>query len=320
LAHIGPTLGKRNSEWFSVGGSPSSIAFNDGAGDSDQTASGTFTVDHGNEDYLVFFRYRLNSISTTGVRALRVTCKIDGEDIVNVRTDTATLGATRTGRGFQYRDSADAGLRVRTGPFRVMNLSAGTHTPEWTFNRHESADQGETVDGIAMLGIRTQMLSQFTYDEYDEAIAVTSDTPATAPWSVTITADGTTPIILGFCTSTHVGDDGVVDLTMFRDDTLITEDAAGAGAAYAGFSQANYDNIADGSAGTGDSDNGTYPLTIWWTDTPSAGSHTYTIKYARNSSASAGASGNSILNCNDNGGSGFVGTLFAFEMKFATVF
>jgi len=321
LAHVGSTLGKRNSEWFSIGPGVGTINFNDQVGgDVDQTSTGgSFTVDHGNEKYLVFSRYRINSnsIATAGDRSLRVTHLIDGVDIHNIRTNLATAGATRTGRGFQYRCSADDGLRHRNGAFRVMTLATGEHTTSWLVNRHDSTDDDETIDGMGSLIIRTSMLSKWVYSEYSQAILVNNSSYVAAPWSVTITSDGTTPIIIGFCTSSHMGGDGYVSTALFRDSTKITEDGASDNR---GIGTCNFDNIFDGSIGVGDSDNGTVPITIWWTDTPVAGTYTYTIKYMMSTAVNDGNSNSTIMNCNDNGGSGFTGTLFAFEMKFATVF
>jgi len=324
LSISGSHIGKRDSEWYAIAGSPSSVLFDaQPAGDSNQSSSTTFIVDHGNENYLLIARSRLNALTTIGVRDLRITHNLDGVDINNVNTNVATAGATRTGRGFQYRLSADDVTRIRNTVFRVKNLSSGVHSFDITCNRHQATDSGETLDSVALLALRTSMLSQFTYDEHDQAIAVTSDVPTTGPWSVTITADGVTPIIIGFCTSSHIGNEGYVDLTLYRDSTLITADATGPGSSYGGFSNFRYVDYADGTDGGADSDNTTVPVTVFVADIPPVGQHTYTIKYARNSfslASGGGGSTSSILNCNDNGASGFIGTLFAFEVKFATVF
>lgn len=324
LAHSGPTIGLEGSEWFGLGFTPTTILFNDQpAGDGDQLAStSAFTIDHGNENYLLIYRHRLNGITVSGVRSLRWYDLLDGADVFNVRTNAVTAGATRTGRGFQARLSDDDFTAYRYTEFVVKTLSAGSHTGGITFNRHESADNFENADGMGLLILRTSMLSQFTYSTHNSAIVMSSDANIAGPWSVSVVADGTTQIIIGFCTTVHNAT-GYPDMNIFRDGAIISEETTGEGAKYSGFSHTSTVAIADGSDGVGDTDNQTMPVTIWIVDTPSAGSHTYTVRYRRNSFTAAsggGGSNSSIINCRDDGSSGFIGTLLAFELKLATVF
>lgn len=320
-----PNIGRRNNSWFSHGWAGSHTF--DPGGDTDLSYAPTTqpTIVHGNEDYLVFFNAATSGGNATQVW-LRVIFTVDGEDFVGVRSNTKTSGATRTGRGFGFGrfTSGAQGHRQNLAAFRVMNLSAGAHTIGATINQHETADATHdghefVINGIGQCQLfRTSMFSQFTYDEYDQAIFVNSDTAQTAPWSVTITADGTTPIVIGFCTTVHVGEQAMPDLILKRDSTSITRDSAGSlGHVTTRAFTPDWSDLSDGAA---DSDNYTLPITLTWVDTPSAGEHTYTIQYRRNSSIATGGgdSLSSYINCRDDGSSGFVGTLFAFEFKFAT--
>lgn len=323
LAIQGSHLGFNGSEWFVTGAATLNFDTQAG-GDRDQIIIGTtpLTIDHGGEDYLLFFRARLNTATATGGVALRWTWGIDtNEDIFNIRTNKMTSGATRTGRGFQLRAPGETPTTTLTAimtGFRVVQFNAGTGSFNYTGNRHESADNLETITNPGVFVIRTGMLSQFTYSEYDQAILVTSNALTTAPWSVTLTSDGIAPIVIGFTSSQHT-QRGYADFVVMRDSTEISVQQVG-GLLHLGMSRCI--DITDGTDGTGDTDNQTLPVTFLIVDEPAAGSHTYTIQYRRNTSAAqqGGNSLSSIINCRDNGSSGFIGTLFAFELKFATVF
>ena len=97
-----------------------------------------------------------------------------------------------------------------------------------------------------------------------------------------------------------------------RDGTPITPN----GSEFPTFGQTNQLTHIGGSNGTGDTDNDTLPFALLWFDTPSAGSHTYRVEYRRNSGFTG--ANNAMWNTRDDGSSGFIGTMFAIEMKFPT--
>lgn len=313
LAHVGPTIGKRNRQWFTAGGS--TINFDAQiAGDQDQSITNTLPTVIFPGTYLYLDNFRITTAAGTGTASsIRVAHFLDGVDIFGVRTNTATLGATRTGRGFQYRIHSSDNLAYRHGVSRVVSLSAGSHSLTRTANRHESTDEGQTLDGHQAQFIRTAMLSQFTYDEVNTAILVTSATFTTG-WSITLTSDGVTPLVFGFCTSVHNSAIGIPVFALFRNSTQLTE-----GGTDGGLGQSCYADISDGNEGGADSDNQTAPFMMYWSDTPAAGTYTYTIRYRKSDDVNFGNNNNLRINTNDNGGDGFTGTFWGFEMKFATI-
>jgi len=156
------------------------------------------------------------------------------------------------------------------------------------------------------------MFSRFTYKEHTSAITSTSSTFTNSPFEVTINSKDGTPIILMFSTSSHHTGGGGNQWSITRNDTAITPTATGAGAT---FGMTAPQNFADGTNGTGDSDNETMPVTLLWVDSsPVIGQNKYIIQYRREPNLAV----NSIWNCRDDGTSGFKGYFCGFEAKFAT--
>lgn len=310
---VGSTLGEQDNTW-----STSSIgAINCDsqiAGDENQTISGTFTVGKLGT-YLVLTRVRPQSTSATAARSLRWTHQIDGVDIFSVCTNTATAGATRTGRGFQMQMPAAININPYFTSAQVMTLDAGVHTFSAVGNRHESADNGEIINNNALFVVNTSMFKQFKYVQ----VTTTQTALTGATWSAhnafsqTITLNGQAKVWLIFSTTSHQNtSSGVLAIRIKRNGTVITPQGVDAGSQpypqNAGYA------VLNGTNGTADSDNDTLPYCIHWVDNPGAGTWTYTIE-----SADQGATSNALWNTNDNGAAGFKGLFAIAELSFATV-
>jgi hypothetical protein len=280
--------------------------------DQDQSANwGVWRVEHGEEDYLLFLNGRINNTTAGSARSLRWHIEVDGEDLFNVRTNSKTGGATRTGRGFQIRSGAVQRQQFCYLHAAVKHFGYGDRTPSLTWNRHESADNNESQNWHYAYAQRTAMLSKFTYMNDTNAVLVDSNTFADSAFSVDIVSDGT-PIIVGFSTSVHMRD-GSVSFEIMRDATVITP--TGGVAEVTNFSVQG-DGANPSTVGVGHTDNSTIPVTLLWVDSsPPVGTRTYKMRYRR---GPTGGSINSMMNCRDDGSSGFVGMMFAWEYKFAT--
>ena len=276
-----------------------------GSADTDVESTGaSFTVTSAGQ-YLILHSMRFDGPDQGFSGSYRWTVTKDGEDIFGVKTNTATSGATRTGRGFQIHASTGAsGSKVRHnyGSFVVKQLNAGSHEFKNVTNKHDSAnDDGERLLNDGLYAIKTDQFEQFQHREDTTAVAVTSGTFADWNNGVTVIGDGTTQFIIGVSSTVHAnnGSEGV-DFQITRNGSAITSSQISRSVRRGGF----------GTTGSGDSDNATIPVSILIVDTPPEGDATYKLQYRE----LAGA-GDSIFNCNDNGASGFKGTMFAASIS-----
>lgn len=308
----GSTLGKVNSTWSTA--NPGSITYNNQVlGDEDQTITANFTVGTPGT-YLVLTRTR----PTSGASAcsLRWAHKIDNVDLWSVRTDTATAGATRTGRGFQVQFPS---LPSAASPYftsaQVVTLAGGSHTFAAVGNRHEVADGGESLSNNIVFVVNTGMFRQFKYAQ----VTATQTAPTSSSWALhsaftqSITIDGTAKLLLIFHTTAHENtSSGILGIRIKRDGVVITPSGVDAGSQpfprFSGYA------VLNGTNGTADSDNNTLPYSIIWVDNPGAGTFTYTIE-----SADQGTTSSALWNTNDNGAAGFKGLFAIAELAFARV-
>jgi hypothetical protein len=246
---------------------------------------------------------------------LRWNFEVDDIPLNNVRTDTKTAGAVRTGRGFQYQCTASANkshLLVHQA-MRVITLTGGEHEFKARLNRHEGdTTPTEQMGRLQGHAFNTNIFSQFYRRERATVIERTGTTLVTVPeWQIDVVADGTAKWWLGLGTDTHGTPTTNTRYSIFRNGIELIESGTG-------FLGDFPNETADGNLDTGfstptrDSDNNTVPVGIFWYDLPPAGNHRYTVK----------ASSSSIFpafgNANDNGEDGFVGTFFVAELKLAT--
>lgn len=313
VVHTLPSAGFEKSEVFNQTGGTQE--YNDASvADQDLLLTPTdpeFIIEHGNEDYIMFFRAQPRTNTEAAARRLRWSFWVDGEDIFNVRTNILTAGATSTGRGFQLRAPLDSFTGPYSMPFVVKRLQAKTYSWYTVCNRFQVTDSDEQLRNVGLLIFRTRMFSKFTSMEHTSAIVSNNANFAASPFTVTVNSDGQTPVVLMFSTSSHHTGGGGSQWSITRNGTHIMPTSTAAGFSFGATSPQNF---ADGANGTGDSDNETLPITLLWVDdTPIAGNNVYTIQYRQAPTLGAG-----IWNCRDDGSSGFKGYFAAFEAKFAT--
>jgi hypothetical protein len=327
ITHAGPNLGVNQSEWFTSitdgeGGwpptEPHQIFIGD---DTDQTfGADTIEIEHGEEDYLIFAMCQLN---TGGhhltQRSLRWWWTLNGVDLFNVKTGETTPGSDRCGRGFQLLLRSHPSETFYC-PFVVKKLTAVPQVPSLIINKFEDPARAETMDMAQLYFQRTSMLSKFTYMTNSEAVVV-SDAPhpgtdyQESDFFVEIESDGT-PIVIGFSTTVHMHDYGVSFAIVRNDGTSITPILGGATGRME-ISRMTDPAGGDGTDGAGDTDNATVPFAVIYVDeNPPSGHLVYAIQYDRDFRGEPGDT--SMFNTRDDGTDGFQGTMFAFELKFAT--
>jgi len=314
----GPTLGTEDNHWGRA--TPAAISYNNQVGgDADQASTDTLTVGQAGE-YLLMMGVRTSNAGTNAVRNLRFNWTVNGVDPVSVRTDTATAGAVKTGRGYQQHYIADADLvqfRPHLVQMALVTLLAGANTVGFRANRHESADPADSelinAGGLGFFAIKTDRFKQFRYTQVatvQSAAALLAYAEDSA-WTTQITVDGNAKVMVILSTSVHYA--ATADITTFkikRNGVLISPyDTSILGGNTAPETPSMFlGNALNGTIATADSDNGTLPVTIIVADDPGNGTHTYTVETAV-SGAGAG-----IYNSNDNGASGFKGYLMLVEL------
>jgi hypothetical protein len=311
----GPNLGVQEDYWGFL--NQGSLDYDTQVGaDADQTFSGTITVPR-TADYVCFWRSQTHSGATSAARSLRFQMRIDGVDVFGVKTGTATGGATRTGRGFQYQQIAGTNLvNVATyfTPVSLHTLAPGTHTVDWVINRHETTDNAEQLRNNICLWINTDVFKQFktvNVATVQTAPPSRADIEATA-FAQSITVDGNAKVLLILSTSSHSATNNDGPIIYFKRNGVIIS-GQGVLAGSPDYPQTGLYAAANGTAGTADSDNNTYPVTVMWVDDPGVGTHTYTVWAGSGASGTAG-----IWNANDNGASGFKGRFMIAELSLAT--
>lgn len=313
----GTTIGTEDNHWARA--LVSQISYNDQVGgDADQSNSANFTVGSSGE-YLCFLYSRWNNGTTTTTHNLRFHWEVNGVDVFNVRTDVATSGAVKTGRGFQQFFPSDADLssfRPYLFGAAVLNLNAGSNTVTLFANRHESADPANS-EAIALTNILAIKTDRFKQVEKASVATVqasgVSNVFAEAPaFTKSITVDGQAKVLVILSTSVHYS--STADTSAFqikRNGVLISpyDTSVFGGNSSPHLPSMFLGDASNGTAATGDSDNNTLPITIIVVDDPGPGTHTYTVESAV-SGASAG-----IWNADDNGTDGYNGMLALVELS-----
>ena len=312
------SLGKRDLDWFVIGFSGGRVDYDD-TGDTDATSAmnAGLSIDssRANDDWLVMWRHRFekNGGFPTGTeRTLRGYFQLDGQDLFNIRTNNTTAGANKTGRGFQVHYGLQNFNGTMATPFVVQNLSVGEHTGTAVANMHETiSSNGSQLDNLALLVLRTAAFKQFESIENTSAVTVTSDTWTDSNFTVTVEADGVSTFWIGFSTTVHQFEGQVRFRIVRNTSTILTTE----GTDYPTWGKFATGSFTDGSDGVGDTDNDTLPFTMFWTDTPPAGTVSYKIQYRRNNGFTGANS--AMFNTRDDGSDGFRGTLFAAELSLA---
>lgn len=308
----GSTLGARDNTWDIAFAATHN--FNDQTtGDETLEKTASFTVGS-KHTYLCLFTTRQISGVFVSPLNLRWSFEVDSVPFTNVRTDTATPGAVRTGRGFQYQHlfSPSKSHLVVHQAMRIVTLDAGEHEFKVRLNRHEG--DGSTTPQMQRLQgnvFNTNIFSQFYRRERDTVIEVTGTTLVPVPeWEIDIITDGTAKVWVGLGTDSHGTPGSNARYSIFRDGIELIESGTGV---FGEFPAESGDGSTDMTINTRDSDNVTVPVNIFWYDDPPAGLHRYTVKASCNDTVET-----AFGNANDNGEDGFVGTFFVAELKLAT--
>ncbi len=308
----GSTIGPRDNTW-AVQNAPTHNFNDQTTGDEtiDQTA--TVTVGSGGTYLYVALARQVPSSGQTS--NLRWSYEIDGVPLTNVRTDTATSGAVRTGRGFSCQHTASpskSNLLVHQA-MRVITLPAGGHEFKARLNRHEGdTTPTEQMGRLHGQAFNTNIFSQFYRKERDTVLELSGTTLVTVPeWQIDITLDGTAKVWIGLATDSH-GNFGVsARYSIFRDSIELINSGTGT---FFDFPSESGDGGADmDNPPTRDSDNNTLPVSIFWYDDPGPGTFRYKVRASSNDPVK-----DCFGNANDNGEDGFVGTFFVAELKLAT--
>jgi len=310
-----PTIGTSGVDWVQNTDIGTVNYNNQVGGDATQTASTTFAIGRTGQ-YLVFLRSAPFAGASIADRALRWYHKIDGVDVANVYTGTATVGAVRTGRGFQvqYRSSVGyTNIRGYMAQARIMNLTAGNHTWAVDFNRHESADpvNSEQLQNNLLAAINTDRFRQFEYTEV--STVQTGDTvifTQRTAFNTSITVEGDAKVLIMLSTSVMNADVSGIFFKITRNGVAISGFNSEAGYPALPIACGPYAAL-NGQTSVADSDNNVVPTVMWWVDDdPGAGTHVYGVQ--------SGATTGSPWNCNDNGASGFIGSLAVMELALST--
>ncbi len=304
LAIAESDLGVADQDYFSIFGFSGAVAGNN---DVDVTTTGnTFDV-KSTEDYLVFWSviHLPNSIT---YRNLRFHPRIDGEDIVHVRTNSTSGGATRTGRGFSI-GMGDAGLSGSVGSnvftgVSIMPLQKGVRTPSFQASIAEDEADVQKTMSYSMFAIRKSMFEQAKITKVTALQQNTSETHRDTDFQVAINSSKKVWVIVS---SSYMSAHPNMEVSLHR--------AAGGG----GGDVDLIDPIElRGMAGitTGqllNTDQSCYPLWIAYVD-DNPGDVVYTLRLGRNV---AGGDLNTI-NMRDDGTAGFDGYIMALELSFGT--
>jgi hypothetical protein len=309
----GSTLGARDNTWDIA--FATTHLFNDQTvGDETLEKTAPFTVGHKGTYLCICTSRQISGVFVSPLN-LRWNYEIDDVPLTNVRTDTATPGAVRTGRGFQYQHlfSPSKTHLIVHQTLRIVQLDPGEHEFKVRLNRHEGdgsiTSQMQRLQGNVF---NTNIFSQFFSKERNTVIELTGTTLVSVPeWSIDIVTDGTAKVWVGLGTDSHGGPGANARYSIFRNGVELIDSGTGVFGEYPAESG---DGNTDMTISTRDSDNVTVPVNIFWYDDPPKGTHRYTVKASCNEGGGVTAFGNA----NDNGEDGFVGTFFVAELKLAT--
>ena len=318
IEHSGGNLGELDIDWH-VSGFSGGKAIASASADTDVSSAMNsgfdIPVERNNEQWLVMFRGAMEKrggFPTSTERSLRARFVFNGVDPFNVATNTATGGASHTGRGFQWRVGPENFHHPRFTMFRVLTLPTGEQTGSAVINCHQAiASNDSEFDDLGVFVFRVLAFNQFEYVENTTAVTVSSDTWTDSAFEVTVDADGISSFFMGFSTTVHQ-QDGQVRFRITRNGTAITSE----GTDFPTMGR-HADLWSDGTDGTGDSDNETIPFSFFWADLPPDNDTTvYKVQYRRNNGFTGANS--AIFNSNDNGADGFIGNFFVAEIKLPT--
>lgn len=297
-------MGVADQDYFNIFGFTGGVAGNN---DVDATTTGnTFDV-KSTEDYLVFWN-AIHLPDSITYRNLRFHPRIDGEDIVHVRTNDTSPGASRTGRGFSI-GMGDPGLsgavgnNVFTG-LSVMPLQKGVRTPSFQASIAEDEAGVQKDMSYQMFAIRKSMFEQASIAKVTTLQQNTSETHLDTDFQVAINSTDKVWIIVS---STYMSSHPNMEVSLHREN-------AGGGGDIDLIGPIELRGMEGATTGQLlNTDQSCFPLWLAYVD-DNPGDVVYTLRLGRNV---AGSDLNTI-NMRDDGKGGFDGYMLALELNLGT--
>lgn len=304
LAIAESDLGVTDQDYFNIFGFSGAVAGNN---DVDVTTTGnTFDV-KSTEDYLVFWN-AIHQPDGITYRNLRFHPRIDGEDIVHVRTNSTSGGATRTGRGFSIGMgdawlSGSVGSNVFTG-VSIMPLQKGVRTPSFQASIAEDEAAVQKTMAYSMFAIRKSMFEQAKITKITALQQNMSETHLDTDFQVAINSTKKVWVIVS---STYMSAHPNMEVSLHRE-------AAGGGGGVDLIDPIELRGMAGITTGQLlNTDQSCIPLWLAYVD-DNPGDVVYTLRLGR------GAAGSQLntINMRDDGTAGFDGYMLALELSFGT--
>lgn len=252
------------------------------------------------DDYLLLWQVETRC-NQNDLLSLRWKFLIDDIDIYNVSTDSTSIGATNTGRGFQTQVNDIGNFWAHTG-CAMVNLTEGVHNIKFVKNIFENVviNSNTQSRNVRLILIRKGMFRRFAFKEVDTTVSTSSTGATDTDFEVSLSSDRNV-LVLFFTSVHHIGaGNKTTSFDLLQNDMATPIADVGAGPLV---------NSYTGTSGSTDAD--TFPFFFFKTFN-NPGDSTWKVQINR-----VGGSGDVLANVKDDGTSGFKGYLIAAELNFA---